>query len=79
MPAHQTITSVPRQPAHGAAVDDGLEDEISAGADRSEECCDKQTRAQTSLSWLADTLLSQHRTARIKFCRPTATTSSSGA
>ena len=28
-------------------------------------------RAQTSLSWLADTLLSQHRTARIKFCRPT--------
>ncbi len=29
-------------------------------------------RAQTSLSWLADTLLSQHRTARIKFCRPTA-------
>ena len=27
---------------------------------------------QTSLSWLADTLLSpQHRTARIKFCRPT--------
>ena len=29
-------------------------------------------RAQTSLSWLADTLLSQHRTARIKFFRPTA-------
>ena len=28
-------------------------------------------RAQTSLSWLADTLPSQHRTARIKFCRPT--------
>ena len=28
-------------------------------------------RAQTSRSWLADTLLSQHRTARIKFCRPT--------
>ena len=28
-------------------------------------------RAQTSLSWLADTLLSQHRTARIKFCPPT--------
>ena len=29
-------------------------------------------RAQTSLSWLADTLLSQDRPARIKFCRPTA-------
>ena len=28
-------------------------------------------RAQTSLSWLADTLLSQDRAARIKFCRPT--------
>ena len=136
-----------------------LEDEISAGADRSEECCDKQTevehrrasrgspilcylsiephgssfavprraghvpavtrvggrgdgaaaddgpgcrrradaaalssrgqdlggrgpkrrvlrqadggRAQTSLSWLADTLLSQDRAAPIRFCRPT--------
>ena len=33
-------------------------------------------RAQTSLSWLADTLLSQHRTARIKFCPPTAITHS---
>ena len=28
-------------------------------------------RAQTSLSWLADTLLSQDRTAPIRFCRPT--------
>ena len=29
-------------------------------------------RAQTSLSWLADTLLSQDRAAPIRFCRPTA-------
>ena len=28
-------------------------------------------RAQTSLSWLADTLLSQDRAAPIRFCRPT--------
>ena len=28
--------------------------------------------AQTSLSWLADTLLSQDRAAPIRFCRPTA-------
>ena len=33
-------------------------------------------RAQTSLSWLADTLLSQDRAAPIRFCRPTARFSS---
>ena len=31
-------------------------------------------RAQTSLSWLADTLLSQDRAAPIRFCRPTGST-----
>ena len=64
--------SVPMTRSAMALAFGALEDEISAGADRCEECCDKQTdRAQTSLSWLADTLLSQHRTVRIKFCRPT--------
>ena len=46
-----------------------LEDEISAGADRLRRVLRQADggRAQTSLSWLADTLLSQHRTVNRAF------------
>ena len=76
----------------GAAVDDGpgcrrrvdVAASDSRGRDRGGRGPKRRVlrqadggRAQTSLSWLADTLLSQDRPARIKFCRPTARCTSS--
>ena len=47
-----------------------LEHEIAAGADRCEECCDKQTEVEHRRASRGSPL-SQDRAAPIRFCRPT--------